>query len=81
MRSRSRINQDGELVIQARSHRTQEANRREARERLAALLAEAHDLPAVRAKSRLNRVGKAERLAGKKNRSTIKKNRGRVSFD
>ncbi|WP_286134492.1 peptide chain release factor-like protein, partial [Erythrobacter donghaensis] len=24
----SRINQDGELVIQARSHRTQEANRR-----------------------------------------------------
>jgi len=77
----SRINQDGELVIQARSHRTQEANRREARERLAALLAEAHDLPAVRAKSRLNRVGKTERLAGKKNRSTIKKNRGRVSFD
>src|SRR3989344_433766 len=38
-------------------------------------------LPAVRAKSRLNRVGKTERLAGKKNRSTIKKNRGRVSFD
>ena len=50
----SRINQDGELVIQARSHRTQEANRREARERLAALLAEAHDLPAVRAKSSIN---------------------------
>lgn len=77
----SRINQDGELVIQARSHRTQEANRREARERLSALLAEAYDLPAVRAKTRLNRVGKTERLAGKKNRSTIKKNRGRVSFD
>jgi ribosome-associated protein len=77
----SRINQEGELVIQARSHRTQEANRREARERLAALLASAYDLPATRAKSRLNRVGKTERLAGKKNRSAVKKNRGRVSLD
>ena len=77
----SRINQDGELVIQSRSHRTQEANRREARQRLAELLAEAYDLPAVRAKSRVNRVGKTERLAGKKNRSAVKKNRGRVSLD
>src|SRR3989344_3489538 len=44
----SRINQDGELVIQARSHRTQEANRREARERLAALLPATADPPPPR---------------------------------
>ena len=36
---------------------------------------------ATRARSRLNRVGKTERLAGKKVRSTVKKNRGKVSFD
>lgn len=77
----SKINQDGELVILARNHRTQEANRRVARERLAAMLADAYNLPAVRARSRLNRVGKTERLAVKKSRGAIKKNRGRVTPD
>ena len=38
--------------------------------------AEAHDLPQKRAKTRLNRVGKVERLAGKKIRGTIKAERG-----
>lgn len=77
----SKINQEGELVILARTHRTQEANRKLARERIAAMLAQAYDLPATRARSRLNRVGKTERLAGKKNRSTVKRNRGRVDLD
>lgn len=77
----SKINQDGELVVLARNHRTQEANRKLARDRVVAMLAQAYDLPAVRARSRLNRVGKTERLAGKKNRSTVKKNRGRIDVD
>jgi ribosome-associated protein len=38
-------------------------------------------IPAKRAKSRLNRVGKTARLATKKNRSAIKAGRGKVSFD
>lgn len=77
----SRLNARGELVLAARRFRTQEANRADARERLAELIAEAHKLPEKRAKSRLNRVGKTQRLAGKKIRSAVKAGRGRVSFD
>ncbi len=77
----SRMTAKGELVLTARRFRTQEANRADARDRLAELLAEAHKLPEKRAKSRLNRVGKTERLAGKKRRGAVKAGRGRVSFD
>lgn len=76
-----RMTAKGELVLTARRFRTQEANRADARERLAELLTEAQKLPEKRAKSRLNRVGKTERLAGKKRRGAIKAGRGRVSFD
>ena len=77
----SRMTAKGELVLTARRFRTQEANRADARERLAELLTEAQNLPEKRAKSRLNRVGKTERLAGKKRRGAIKAGRGRVSLD
>ena len=77
----SRMTAKGELVLTARRFRTQEANRADARERLAELLIEAHNLPEKRAKSRLNRVGKTERLAGKKRRGAIKAGRGKVNFD
>ena len=77
----SRMTAKGELVLTARSHRTQEANRAEARDRLTALLRAAHDLPEKRAKSRLNRVGKAQRLKGKKLRGAVKAGRGRVRPD
>ena len=77
----SRMTAKGELVLTARRFRTQEANRTDARKRLAELLEEAQNLPEKRAKSRLNRVGKAERLAGKKRRGAIKAGRGRVPLD
>lgn len=77
----SRMTSRGELVLTARRFRTQEANRADARERLAELLSEAHKLPEKRAKSRLNRVGKEQRLKGKKLRGSVKAGRGRVSFD
>ena len=77
----SRMTAKGELVLTARRFRTQEANRADARERLVELLTEAQKLPEKRAKSRLNRVGKTERLAGKKRRGAIKAGRGKVSFD
>lgn len=76
-----RMNQAGELVITARTHRTREANRDEARERAQALIDAAHERPKPRAKTRLNRVGKAKRLEGKKKRGAVKKNRGAVRFD
>jgi ribosome-associated protein len=77
----SRMTSRGELVIAARRFRTQEANRADARERLAELLQQAQHLPAERAKSRLNRVGKEQRIKGKKLRGNVKAGRGKVSFD
>ena len=77
----SKMTARGELVLTARTYRTQEANREEARRRLAELLEEAQKLPEKRAKSRLNRVGKEQRLKGKKLRGSVKAGRGKVSFD
>lgn len=74
----SRMTASGEIVLTARRFRTQEANRQDARDRLAQLLTEAHNLPQKRAKTRLNRIGKEKRLQGKKLRGTIKANRGKV---
>lgn len=77
----SRMTAKGELVFTARRFRTQEANRSDARARLTALIEDAHNLPEKRARSRLNRVGKEQRLQGKKLRATVKAGRGKVSFD
>lgn len=77
----SRMTAKGELVLTAQRFRTQDANRQDARDRLAGLIVDAFNLPEKRAKSRLNRVGKTERLAGKKRRGAIKAGRGKVSLD
>ena len=77
----SRMTAGGEVVLTARRFRTQEANRADARDRLSALLREATNLPEKRAKSRLNRVGKVQRLAGKKIRSSVKAGRGKIALD
>ena len=77
----SRMTAGGEIVLTARRFRTQEANRADARARLSKLLADAFRLPEKRAKSRVNRINKTERLAGKKLRGAIKAGRGRVALD
>ena len=77
----SRLTTKGELLLIAQRHRTQEANRQDARVRLAELLTEAFNLPEKRAKSRLNRVGKTKRLEGKKLRGSVKAGRGKVQLD
>lgn len=77
----SRMTARGDVVLTARRFRTQEANRVDARERLIELIREAHELPQKRAKSRLNRVGKEQRLQGKKIRGTVKAGRGKVCVD
>lgn len=77
----SRMTARGELLLSAQRFRTQEANRADARERLSALLREAFDLPEKRAKSRLNRINKVQRLEGKKKRGTVKAGRGKVQLD
>ncbi len=77
----SRMTAKGELLLIAQRHRTQEANRTDARDRLAELIEEAFKLPEPRAKSRLNRVGKTARLEGKKLRGAVKAGRGKVRLD
>ncbi|MFP5396202.1 MAG: alternative ribosome rescue aminoacyl-tRNA hydrolase ArfB [Alphaproteobacteria bacterium] len=77
----SRMTAKGELLLTAQRHRTQEANRQDARERLAELIEEAFKLPEKRAKSRLNRINKGERLEGKKKRGAVKAGRGKVRLD
>ena len=74
----SRLNLAGEILLDARNHRTQEANRRDARERLTALIETALTEPKRRVASRTNRIGKVQRLKGKKVRGEIKANRGKV---
>ena len=76
----SRMNSKGEVIITARSYRTQEANRSDARERMLELLAKAQDHPAKRKKSRVNRLGKAKRIKAKKTRGAIKATRGKVDW-
>ncbi|WP_252259605.1 alternative ribosome rescue aminoacyl-tRNA hydrolase ArfB [Erythrobacter aurantius] len=75
----SKLTASGDLLITARTHRTQEANRQEARAKLEELLEAAHRAPRKRARTRLNRVGKTQRLKAKKARGEVKANRGKPS--
>ncbi|WOK35627.1 alternative ribosome rescue aminoacyl-tRNA hydrolase ArfB [Sphingomonas sp. C3-2] len=77
----SRLTAAGELVITARNYRTQEANRADARERAAELVAKARERQAKRVKTKPSRAAKARRLDTKSARSAVKKGRGKVSFD
>ena len=76
----SRMTARGEIVIAARRFRTQEANREDARARLAALIEQALVEPKRRARSRVNRVGKEQRIKSKKARGTVKSTRGKVEW-
>jgi ribosome-associated protein len=73
----SKLTAGGDLLITAREHRTQDANRQAARAKLEHLLEEAHRQPKRRAKTRLNRVGKMQRLKSKKARGQVKARRGK----
>jgi ribosome-associated protein len=73
----SKLAGNGDLIINSKAHRTQDANRQDARAKLAALLEEAQTEPKRRAKTRLNRVGKTERLKVKKVRGAVKAGRSK----
>lgn len=77
----SRWTNEGEIIITARSFRTQEANRADARERLAELVGRAHQVPAKRIKTKPSRSAKEKRLTGKSLRSDVKKGRGKIRID
>ncbi len=77
----SRMTTGGELIITARRFRTQEANREDARQRLAEMISEAHLVQSKRKPTRPSRAAKAKRVDEKKGRSAIKAARGRVRLD
>ena len=77
----SRMTSAGEIVVTARTHRTQDANRIEARRRLAELIANAHIRPEKRIKTKPSRSAKARRVDEKKKRSDVKSGRGKIRLD
>ncbi len=74
----SKMTSAGELVILARSFRTQEANRADARARLNDLIDAALVRPEKRIKTKPSKAAKAKRVDSKKARSAVKAGRGRV---
>ena len=76
----SRMTSSGELIITARNFRTQEANREDARARLAEMIAQAHIVRRKRKPTRPSKAAKARRVDNKKQRSEVKRGRGKVDF-
>jgi ribosome-associated protein len=75
----SRLTTGGELIVTARRYRTQEANRDDARARVAEMIAAAHIVQAKRRPTRPSRAAKAKRVDEKKGRSAVKAGRGKVT--
>ncbi len=67
-----RMTRDGVLVITAQAHRSQLLNRKEALERLVALIQEAAVRPIIRRPTRPTLASKKRRLDAKQRRSAVK---------
>lgn len=76
-----RMTREGELVIEAKRFRSQEQNREDARDRLAALIERAATPPKKRVKTRVTPSQKRKRLDDKRRRAEIKAGRTRVTGD
>ena len=77
----SRMTDDGELVIDAREHRTQTQNREAARARLVALIQRAAHPPKKRRPTKPGKAAKEQRLASKKRRGEVKVRRQKTIAD
>jgi len=73
-----RLTQEGEIVIRADQHRTQERNRADALARLVALVEQATHAPKPRKKTKVPRAERQRRLDHKTRRGDVKARRGRV---
>ncbi len=72
----ARMTKDGVIVLTAERFRTQEANRKDAVDRLVELLKKAAFQPKRRIKTKPGKGAKERRLEGKAKRSGVKKLRG-----
>ncbi len=68
----SRATAEGVIVIEAKRFRTQEANRKDALERLIALIRKASEIPVPRRPTRPSRAAGERRIDAKKRRGRIK---------
>ncbi len=81
-RADHRITKEGVVVIKAQQYRTQEKNREDARERLAALIRTATVVPKARRPTRPSKAAKRKRTDNKTRRGKTKQLRGKVTrFD
>ena len=76
-----RVNSEGFLIIDARRFRTQEANRRDALEKLVTLIGRATVVPKTRRPTRPGAGAKARRLEEKKKHGNIKQTRKKTLPD
>ncbi len=67
-----RMNQAGEIIIEAKQYRTQEQNRQDALDRLIALIRQAAQKPRARRATKPTRAAKERRLESKKRHGEIK---------
>ena len=74
----NRVSREGILQITATRFRTQEANRRDALQRLSALIVQATHIPRPRRATRPSAAARQERLKGKRKRGVVKRFRGPV---
>jgi ribosome-associated protein len=77
----SRWTADGGIVVTARRFRTREANRADARTRLAEMVADAHVRPERRIKTKPTRAAKLKRVEAKSRAGAVKRNRARPQVD
>lgn len=73
-----RLTQDGVIVLQVQSHRTQERNRAEALERLVELIRRAAHKPKPRHKTKVPKSERQRRVDHKVRRGDIKAQRGKI---
>jgi ribosome-associated protein len=76
-----RVTDTDDILIVARSHRTQEGNRRDGLERLSALIEAARPAPVPRRATKPTRASKERRLTKKVQTGRTKQLRGRVRGD
>lgn len=74
-----RMTKEGVIIITANEFRSQVRNRQEARDRLCELIRQSTIEQKSRRPTKPSRAAKTKRTDQKKQRGTIKKNRGRVS--
>lgn len=77
----SRINDEGVLILKAQQYRTQEANKRDAVQRLHEIVNAANQVKPMRYATRPTRASMQRRLETKTQRGRVKQLRGKIAAE